>query len=443
VEQHRARTGTRKWRVAAILAFLTVLVGAPVAQAGKGPAFQYTYVGHIGSRGNAPGQFAGTSTSGPGGIAVEQGCGNVYIGDLARGVVYRYDENGKFLNQIGTRGQGPGQTQEPAGIFIDSPGVTPLNLHGPPQHCAGFFAMGPLVWIADYGDHRIPVFDQSGQFKGAWCNTVGNTTGCDVTRGGRQGFDYNPNDVWVNGDSVYVAGRLGNEIKQYNRSGDYIRSTDNTQGAAYSLAAQGTQLWSTYGNSRIASFSLNPTSPTMNLVHAFGTGFSNAPGQFANPKGIWIGYDGTLYVLDYTRVQVFSPSGIYLSAIKLPKRVRGVDVATRYDGTVYVSDALGYGADVYSPGPIVNLKKVPGARDEIVLGARVTPSHRGNRIVLERITGNGWRRIVKLRLDRRSSVRYRWHPPRRNFHYQVRASFKDPHRYHADRASAIIDVASR
>jgi hypothetical protein len=27
-------------------------------------------------------------------------------------------------------------------------------------------------------------------------------------------------------------------------------------------------------------------------------------------------------------------------------------------------------------------------------------------------------------------------------HYSVRASFKDPHPYHADRASAIIDVAS-
>jgi hypothetical protein len=438
-----ARRLSRKWLAAAFVALLTTLIGASAAQAGKGPAFRYIHVGHIGSQGNAPGQFAGTSSRGPSGIAVEQGCGNVYIGDAQRGVVYRYDENGKFLNQIGNPGTGPDQTNEPAGIFVDSPGVTPLNPDGPPQHCAGVFAMGPLVWIADYGAHRIPVFDQTGQFKGAWCNTVGDHTGCDVIRGGREGFDYDPNDVWVNGDSIYVAGRVGNQVKQYDRNGDYIRSTDDTQGRAYSVAAQGTQLWSTYSNSRIASFDLNPTKSTMTLVHVFGSGFSNAPGQFANPKGIWIGYDGKLFVLDATRVQVFTPSGIYLNAIKLPKRVRGVDLATRYDGTVYVSDALGHGAEVYSPGPIVTLRKLPGARDEIVLAGSVKPAHRGDAIVLQRIAENGWHKVVKLRLDQHSRFRYHWHPTRRNFHYEVRASFKDPHRYHADRASAIIDVASR
>ena len=83
--------------------------------------------------------MVGTPEAGPGGIAVDQGCGDVYIGDGGRGVVYRYDENGRFLNQIGTRGNGVGQILQPAGIFIDSP-VMPLNPDGPPQHCAGSFA---------------------------------------------------------------------------------------------------------------------------------------------------------------------------------------------------------------------------------------------------------------------------------------------------------------
>jgi hypothetical protein len=426
-----------------IVGLVTVLLAAPAAHAGKGPAFRYTFTGRIGSRGSAPGQFSGTSTTGPGGIAIDQGCGEIFMGDLNRHVVYRYDENGKFLNQIGKPGTAKGELQEPAGIFVDTIG-SPLNLNGPPMHCGGYFANTPGVWIADYGDHRIDVFSPTGDLRFMFCNPTPANTDCDVTRGGKEGFDFNPHDVWINGESFYVAGRFGNVVKQYNINGDYVRESDSTMGAAYSVAAQGTQMWSTYSNSNIASYSLDPGNTKMNLVHVFGAGFnSTKPGEFANPKGIWIGYDGKLFVLDETRVQVFSPSFRYLSTITLPKSVRGVDIATRYDGTVYVSDALGYGALVYSPGPIVNLKKVPGARDEIVLSVRVSPGHPGDQILLERIAGNGWRKIAKLRLDQHSSVRYHWNPPRRNHHYEVRASFKDPHPYHADRASAIIDVASK
>jgi hypothetical protein len=430
-----------RMRVVALLAGLAALLLASApAHAGKGPAFRYTYVGKIGSRGNAPGQFAGSGSGGPGAVAIDQGCGNVYIGDGTRGVVYRYDENGKFLNQIGKPGDGPDQMEQPSGVFVDG-FVAPMNPHGPPRHCVGIGAMGPLIWVADNGAHRVSVFDQSGEFKGAWCNSIGASAGCDVQRGGSTGFDFLPNDVWVNGDSVYVAGRVANKVTQYNRSGEYIRETDRNV-AAYSIAAYGTLLWTTYTNHSIASFSLNPNNSTLSFVHEYGSTFGSAPGQFANPKSIWINYDGRLFVLDGTRVQVFSPSGRYLSTIRLPRFSEPVDVATRYDGTVYVTDAVGHGARVYSPGPIVSLRKAPGEAREIVLTGRVTPAHAKRTLSLERLTGGGWHTITTLRLDRRSRFRYAWQPPRRHVHYSVRASFKDPHRYHADRASAIIDVAS-
>src|SRR5438105_11718413 len=140
--------------IAAVLAVVVVSVGASTARAGKGPAFRYILVGHIGSKGSGRGQFPGIDLRGPGGVAVDQVCGDVYISDLTRKVIHHYDQDGNHINDIGGPGTGPGELEQPLGVFVRNPVVQPLNPLGPPSRCKG----GDYVWVADYGNHLIAVF---------------------------------------------------------------------------------------------------------------------------------------------------------------------------------------------------------------------------------------------------------------------------------------------
>ena len=410
---------------------------APAAGAGTGP-FRYTLVGHVGGKGSGPGRFA-VGGSGADGVAVDQACGNVYISDLGSMVVHRYDSSGKFLNDIGTPGSGRGQLGAPVGLFVQQT-VTPVNPDGPPPACGGSGAL----WVADYSDNRIDSFNPDGQVETMWCNNDIGKDGCDIVRSGDQGFDFYPNDVWVTDHAVYVAGRLANTVSQYGLNGDYVRSSDSTSNSAWSVAVNGNQLWSTYGgngHTNMALFSADPTSAVFPLVHVFGGPYASTPGKFTNVAGLWTQTNGTLYVVDGGRVQVFSPSGRYQSTIQLPADFRGNDVAVRYDGTVYVTGEHGYGANVYSPGPLVTmLVDQTGHANDVRLHGRVWPSHAGNPIVLQRVAANGFRTIATVKLDRSSRFNYIWHPPAAGRDYAARAFFHDPHRYHADRASRLGEI---
>jgi hypothetical protein len=99
---------------------------------------------------------------------------------------------------------------------VRNPFVQPLNPLGPPSRCRG----AGFLWVADSGDRRISVFD----------------------------FDYEPYDVWVVGDSIYVMGLLGNTVRQYTLSGGLVRSTPSLNGGHFAVAAWGSNLWSTYGD---------------------------------------------------------------------------------------------------------------------------------------------------------------------------------------------------
>jgi hypothetical protein len=418
---------------------------ASTARAGKGPAFRYILVGHIGSKGTGLGQFSSNGGQGPGGVAVDQVCGDVYISDRGRKVIHHYDQNGNPIDEIGSPGTGRGQLDQPMGLFVRNPVVQPLNPLGPPSRCNG----DGFLWVADYGDHRIAVFDPAGtlglgkgQVQAMWCNTSLKLSGCDIVRGDQTGFDYNPNDVWAVGDTVWVAGRLSNSIRQYTLSGNFVRSTSTTNNAAYSVAAWGINLWSTYGgngSSTVALYALDASSPTISLVHAFPWSLG---GPFEDTRGLATGIDGTLYVVDRAGLQVFSPNGTLLSTTAMPSDFIANDVAVRYDGTVYVTGENGYGANVYSPGPLVTLSRRSFSRDEIVLAGGVSPSRAHDRIILQRLEANGWHTLVTLRLDGRSRFVYHWRPPRRLVHYRVRAFFPDPHPYYSDRESQILVVST-
>jgi hypothetical protein len=240
---------------------------------------------------------------------------------------------------------------------------------------------------------------------------------------------------------VFVADLHG-LVWEYDSGGGFQRHSDSTQNGAQGVAAAGGLVWSTYGLEQIAEYSLDPSSPTLQFVHAFGGAESTtAPGRFLDPRGIATAANGDVYVIDCCRVQVFSPTGRFLSQIKLPDDYRGFGVAVRYDGVVYVTGERSHGADVYSPGVSIDLKRGHAPKRLVRFIGRVRPSRRGLPILLQRITAGGWTTFARLKLDRRSRFTYTWRPPRRLVHYYVRAFFRDPKPYYANRASQAIKVS--
>ena len=110
-----------------IVLLAATLTGIQTARAGKGPAFRYVRVGHIGSKGGGLGQFPGIDGEGPSGVAVDQVCGDVYIADLGRKVVHHYDQNGKPIDEIGSPGTGRGQLEGPEGLFVGTGSTSPAG----------------------------------------------------------------------------------------------------------------------------------------------------------------------------------------------------------------------------------------------------------------------------------------------------------------------------
>jgi len=91
--------------------------------------------------------------------------GNVYVTDgYGNSRVAKYDKNGKWIRNWGSRGSGQGQFNIVHGIAIDAQG---------------------LVYVADEGNKRIQVFDGDGNFKTQFTN-VGTPTAICITRGPQQ-----------------------------------------------------------------------------------------------------------------------------------------------------------------------------------------------------------------------------------------------------------------
>ena len=88
--------------------------------------------------------------------------GNIYVADgYGNARVAKYDRNGKWLKNWGSRGNGQGQFNIVHGIAIDAQGN---------------------VYVGDEGNKRVQVFDTEGTFKTQFTN-VGAPTALCLTRG--------------------------------------------------------------------------------------------------------------------------------------------------------------------------------------------------------------------------------------------------------------------
>ncbi|MBI4474708.1 MAG: hypothetical protein HY646_18700 [Acidobacteria bacterium] len=91
--------------------------------------------------------------------------GNIYVADgYGNARVAKYDKNGKWIRNWGSRGTGQGQFNIVHGIAIDARGN---------------------VYVGDEGNKRVQVFDSNGAFKTQFTN-AGTPTALCITRGPQQ-----------------------------------------------------------------------------------------------------------------------------------------------------------------------------------------------------------------------------------------------------------------
>jgi uncharacterized protein (TIGR03663 family) len=217
---------------------------------------------------------------------------------------------------IGWVGSEAGQLRSPKGVAVDKAGY---------------------LYVADSQNHRIQVFDATGNFVRQW-----------GSQGAGQGQFQEPWGVAVSTDGmVYVADTWNHRIQVFDTEGVFQRAWGSygetggdveLDGVFYgprglALDEAGNVYVSDTGNKRVCKYDFEGT-----LLAAVG-GAGQGQGQFDEPVGLAIGPDGSLYVADTwnQRIQVFDLDLMYQREWK----VKGWDSVTVVNKPYLAVDASG------------------------------------------------------------------------------------------------------
>jgi DNA-binding beta-propeller fold protein YncE len=152
----------------------------------------------FGSTGSGNGRFQS-----PWDVAVD-GSDNIYVADSGNNRIQLFDAGGTYLNQFGTPGAGAGQLSGPKGVAVDP-------------------ATGK-IYVADTGNQRVQRFTAAGAIDATWgAGGIVGTTG--VVKRDHTGFD-SPMDVAINpvNGRVYVADYGNCRLEVFDSSGIYVRT---------------------------------------------------------------------------------------------------------------------------------------------------------------------------------------------------------------------------
>jgi DNA-binding beta-propeller fold protein YncE len=250
--------------------------------------------------------------------------------DTADLVEYLSDEYA-FIQKWGSYGTGDGQFSGPCGITIASDG---------------------LVFVTDWGNSRVQVFDSNGNYIRKW-GSYGTGNG---QFNGPWGSAIHP----VSGN-IYVTDQNNHRVQVFDSTGTFIRKwgvegTGNGQfygPRGIAIDTDGNVYVVDSWNNRIQKFTADGT--FIRKWGAVGTG----DGQFNNPLGIAVHpHTGYIYVAeghpdsDYSRIQVFDSNGNYIRKWGSFGTGNGqfhqpFGVAIDEVGTVFITDVYNYRVQVF------------------------------------------------------------------------------------------------
>jgi len=182
------------------------------------------------------------------------------------------------------------------------------------------------VWIADFGNSRLRIFDREGGYLGGWGGRGSGTFGLRE-----------PCAVAIRGNDVYIADTWNGRLQSFTLAGEPKGSAAGLYGPrGVAISAEG-KVWVTdTGNHQLVTY--DAALQNRQVVGKKGSG----PGEFSSPVGIAVDGAGSIYVADTGnhRIQVLSGDGAFIRSIP----VRGwngavephVEVAP--DGVTYSTD---------------------------------------------------------------------------------------------------------
>lgn len=224
--------------------------------------------------------------------------GDIYVGSWAN-CIYVFDQKGQLKNTIGGAGNGDGQFNYPFGIAIK----------------------GDLLYVADYGNHRIQKLTAKGEF----LHQFGQ-------KGSGQGQFNGPSAIIVDSKNrLIVSDYYNHRIQMFDQEGGWLLTIDGK--GASSLNPWGLAL-DPQGNIHVAAYGSN-------AIKVFTTGgaYVRMYGDLKCPIGIAIDPDGYSLVCekDGNCLSIIDPQGIKVHSVENLIGPYGTALDPR-DGCVYVAN---------------------------------------------------------------------------------------------------------
>jgi DNA-binding beta-propeller fold protein YncE len=183
------------------------------------------------------------------------------------------------------------------------------------------------LWVADFGNNRLRIFDRNGGYLGGW--------------GGRGSGNFGlrePCAVAIAGEDLYIADTWNGRIQHFTLAGEWKGTASDLYGPRGIAVSPDGQVWVTdTGNNRLVVFDA-----ALNRLRAIGKKGSG-PEEFASPVGIAAGLSRSIAVADTVnqRISLFDASGAFQANIPFPGWPGGnvePHVEVDDDGSLYVTD---------------------------------------------------------------------------------------------------------
>ncbi len=182
------------------------------------------------------------------------------------------------------------------------------------------------IWVTDFGNSRVKVFDRTGTYLGGWGGRGNGPNGLKE-----------PCGISIRGGRVVIADTWNGRVAEFDITGAWKGSATGLYGPRGVAVGLHGEIWvSDTGNHRVLRFEGLEKPPL--IVGKRGDG----PDAFSSPVGIAVAPSGAVYVADTgnSRIQVLDAEGRFVARWASPAWQGAIEpqLAAGADGTVYATD---------------------------------------------------------------------------------------------------------